>query len=153
MSPGTTCQGSPEASHEALQTEGHLSFPLIFPECSSTACLLNLLSLSPKKGFFWSMWNSSLSHTSLFFSRSHWRWKTFALSSLNTVTSLPTEIPSFMTWAWGKVILEKGLSKKTKTKKERQSIPLPFTKILRKNCLFQSWWKRKQVRVKPLFLY
>lgn len=40
--------------------------------------------------------------------------------------SLPTEIPSFMTWAWGKVILEKGLSKKKK--KERQSIPLPFTK-------------------------
>ena len=52
VSPGTTCQGSPEASHEALQTEGHLSFPLIFPERSSTACLLNLLSLSPKKGFF-----------------------------------------------------------------------------------------------------
>ena len=43
-------------------------------------------------------------------------------------------------------------NKKNKTK-ERQSIPLPFTNILRKNCLFQSWWKRKQVRVKSLFLY
>ena len=28
-----------------------LLFPLIFLECSSTACLLNLLSLSPKEAF------------------------------------------------------------------------------------------------------
>ena len=53
--------------------------------------------------------------------------------------SLPTEIPSFMTWAWGKVILEKGLSKnktkKTKQKKGKAS-PFPLLKSLEKTVYF-----------------
>ena len=50
--------------------------------------------------------------------------------------SLPTVIPSVMTWAWGKVILEKGLSKKKKKQNKRKAKhPPSFYKILRKNFI------------------